>query len=394
MNQPRISAHWSFPCPVMFGPGSIRKIAATIQELGSKSPLIVTDQGLADHPMCSAIINYLSYAGIKPALFSGVQPNPTGENVSEGVAAFKSGSHDAVVALGGGSAIDAAKAVALMAGQTISMWDLEDIGDNWRRADTHAIAPVVAIPTTAGTGSEFGRSSVISNAGEKRKVIIFHPEMLPDFVIMDPELTVGLPPVLTAGTGIDALSHALEAWCAPSFHPMADGLAVQAMVMIRDALPAVHDRPDDIDQRGQMLIASGMACLALQKGLGAMHAISHPIGALHDAHHGILNGILMPHVLRANWDAIEPRMALLSSRMGLGGRSQDILDFVNSLIVKLDLPTSLETIGVEIEDPKGMAKMALADPCAQGNPVELTTETVLQILDAARADTRSGKPLK
>lgn len=383
MTQETSQGTWGFPTTVWFGAGRAAQIADAVRATGAAAPLLVTDGGLADHPMRHALTRALGEAGIAAGLFTDVQPNPTGENVAAGVEAFLAGGHDAVIALGGGSALDAGKAVALMAGQTRPIWDFEDIGDNWRRADAGAIRPVVAIPTTAGTGSELGRASVISDTQAARKVIVFHPDMLPRVVIMDPELTVGLPPMLTAGTGMDALSHALEAWCAPSYHPMADGLAVQAMSMIREALPRVHHDPSDVAARGEMLAASGMACVALQKGLGAVHALSHPLGALHDAHHGVLNAILLPHVLRQNWPAIEPRMALLSSRLGLGGQAEDVPAWIEGLTAELGVPRRLSDIGVEPVDRRRVAAMALLDPSAKGNPVEMTEEMGIEILAAA-----------
>ncbi len=242
---------------------------------------------------------------MQPRLFSDVKPNPTGRNVADGVEAMKAGGHDLVVAIGGGSALDAAKAIAFMASQSRPMWDFEDIGDNFTRADTSRLTPVIAIPTTAGTGSELGRSSVITHDDEHRKVIVFHPRMMPDIVIMDPELTVGLPAPITAATGMDALSHALEAFSAPSFHPMAEGIALNALRLIKTWLPAAVEDGSNLEARAQMLIASGMGCVALQKGLGAIHALAHPLGALYDAHHGLLNAVLMPYVVRFNAPAIQ-----------------------------------------------------------------------------------------
>lgn len=377
------NTNWSFPCTAWFGAGRIAQIPDAIRQIGATAPLLVTDRGLAENLMCGRIIDVLHESRFETGLFADVQPNPTGENVTAGIEAFKRGGHDAVIALGGGSALDAGKAIAMMIGQTRPIWDFEDIGDNWQRADKTTMAPVVAVPTTAGTGSEFGRSSVISHTEERRKLIIFHPEMLPDLVIMDPELSVGLPSTLTAATGMDALSHALEAWCAPGFHPMADGLAIQAMTMIRDALPRVYSAPHDLDARGQMLVASGMACVALQKGLGAMHAISHPLGALYDAHHGILNAILMPHVMRRNWPAIEDRMGVLSTHLGFGGDTRAVLDWIDRLVLELELPTTLSEIDVSDVDHDRVAQMALMDACAKGNPVEITREMVSDILKAA-----------
>ncbi|MDZ7600561.1 MAG: iron-containing alcohol dehydrogenase, partial [Hoeflea sp.] len=319
------------------------------------------------------------------ALFHGVKPNPTGANVADGVDALRSGGHDLVVAIGGGSALDAAKAIALMASQTIPMWDLEDIGDNWKRADTSRLVPVIAIPTTAGTGSELGRSSVITHEAETRKVIVFHPRMMPNVVVMDPELTVGLPAPITAATGMDALSHALEAYCAPSFHPMAEGVALNAVRLIKQWLPLATLDGSNLEARGQMLIASGMGCLALQKGLGAMHALAHPLGALHDAHHGLLNAVLMPYVLEFNAPAITDKLDFLGRFLDLPNpTAAGVIEWIYDLRETLTLPHTLAGMGVRDIDIDLVARMGTVDPCAGGNPVPLDQAGLTTILRAAR----------
>lgn len=378
------TANWSFPTAVRFGNGRLADMPALLSELGSQHPLIVTDKGLRALAPVKALEATLAAAGIRHAIFSEVKPNPTGRNVEEGVAAFKAGGHDLVIAIGGGSGLDAAKAIALMATQSLSIWDLEDIGDNWTRVDTSRLVPVIAIPTTAGTGSELGRSSVITHEAEQRKVIVFHPRMMPDMVVMDPELTVGLPAPITAATGMDALSHALEALSAPSFHPMAEGIALNALRLIKTYLPRATRDGADLEARAQMLIASGMGCVALQKGLGAIHALAHPLGALHDAHHGLLNAVLMPAVVRFNAPAIEDKLSLLARVLDLPqAGSAAVIDWIVGLRAELGLAESLPAMGLTDIDIDTVVRMALEDPCAGGNPVPLDAAGLRHILEDA-----------
>ena len=293
-------ANWNYPTSVKVGAGRASELPQWCASLGMKRPLLVTDPGLAALPMTVKLLDSCRSAGLDAGLFHAIKGNPTGKNVDDGVAAFKAGGHDGVIAFGGGSALDAAKAIALMAGQDRPLWDFEDVGDNHLRVNVAGMAPVVAIPTTAGTGSEVGRASVITDEREHVKRIIFHAKMLPAVVILDPELTVGLPPKITAATGMDALSHSLEAYCSPFYHPMAVGIAVEGIRLVKDYLPRACENGSDLEARLQMLVASSMGATAFQRGLGAMHALAHPLGALYDAHHGLLNAILMPYVLRAN----------------------------------------------------------------------------------------------
>ncbi len=378
------SANWSFPTAVRFGNGRIATLGEMVRELGGSRPLVVTDAGLKDLYPVQRTLEALKSAGLPAALYSGVKPNPTGGNVADGVEAFRSGDHDLVVAIGGGSALDAAKAIAFMVRQTVPMWDLEDIGDNWKRAETKNLVPVIAIPTTAGTGSELGRSSVITHETEKRKVIVFHPRMMPDVVVMDPELTVGLPSHITAATGMDALSHALEAFSAPSFHPMAEGIALNALRLIRKWLPVAVHHGDDLEARGQMLIASGMGCVALQKGLGAIHALAHPLGALHDAHHGLLNAVLMPYVVEFNTPAIADKLELLARFLDLPRKdATGVVDWIVELRGDLSIPEMLSGMGLTDIDVDKVATMGVVDPCAGGNPVPLDVAGLKKILAAA-----------
>lgn len=380
-----VASNWSFPTDVRFGNGRIREIGAAVRALGASSPLVVTDAGLKDLFPVQRALEALREAGLQPGLFFNVKPNPTGRNVADGVEALRSGGHDLVVAIGGGSALDAAKAIALMSSQTISMWDLEDIGDNWKRVDTSGLVPVIAVPTTAGTGSELGRSSVITQEEEHRKVIVFHPRMMPNIVIMDPELTTGLPAHITAATGMDALSHALEALSSPTFHPMAEGIALNALQLIKTWLPVAVAEGQNLEARGQMLVASGMGCVALQKGLGAIHALAHPLGALHDAHHGLLNAVLMPYVLEFNAPAIKDKLELLARLLDLPvPTAAGVIDWIFDLRETLEIPPTLAAMGLTDIDEDRVVAMAEVDPCAGGNPVRLDRAALLSILHAAR----------
>ncbi|PPJ47851.1 alcohol dehydrogenase [Rhizobium sp. KAs_5_22] len=380
-----VASNWSFPTDVRFGNGRIREIGAAVRALGASSPLVVTDAGLKDLFPVQRALEALREAGLQPGLFFNVKPNPTGRNVADGVEALRSGGHDLVVAIGGGSALDAAKAIALMSSQTISMWDLEDIGDNWKRVDTSRLVPVIAVPTTAGTGSELGRSSVITQDEEHRKVIVFHPRMMPNIVIMDPELTTGLPAHITAATGMDALSHALEALSSPTFHPMAEGVALNALRLIKTWLPVAVAEGQNLEARGQMLVASGMGCVALQKGLGAIHALAHPLGALHDAHHGLLNAVLMPYVLEFNAPAIKDKLELLARLLDLPvPTAAGVIEWIFDLRETLEMPPTLGAMGLADIDEDRVVAMAEVDPCAGGNPVRLDRAGLLSILHAAR----------
>jgi len=377
-------ANWSYPTAVRFGAGRIKELPETVAAAGITRPLLVTDRALASLPITDDALDLLDSAGLRPGLFHDVQSNPTDANLAAGVATYRAGGHDGVVAFGGGSALDLGKCVAFMQGQTRSVWDFEDIGDCWKRASASGIAPIVAVPTTAGTGSEVGRAGVITNSEDHVKKVIFHPKMLPAIVICDPDLTVGMPKPITAGTGMDAFIHCLEAYCAPSYHPMSEGIAIEGMRLVKEYLPRAYAQPDDIEARAHMMSAAAMGAVAFQKGLGAIHALSHPIGAIYDTHHGITNAVVMPAVLAASRPAIETKIKRLAAFLDLSGGFDGFLDFVMALRAQLDIPSGLDALGVPEEIFDKIAEMSLEDPTAGGNPVPLTLDLARAMLEAAR----------
>lgn len=384
MELSNFTANWNYPTAIRAGIGRIQELPAACKELGIKAPLLLTDPGLAELPMVTQVLEQCQSAGIRCGLFANIKSNPTGENVNDGVAAYWRGEHDGVIAFGGGSALDAGKAVALMVGQELDIWQFEDVGDNWTKVREETMAPVIAVPTTSGTGSEVGRASVITDAENHIKRIIFHPNMLPDIVILDPQLTCGLPPKLTAATGMDALSHALEAYCAPSYHPMAEGIALEAIRLIKSYLPAANADGQNLEARAQVMTASTMGATAFQRGLGGMHALAHPLGALYDGHHGLLNAILMPYVLVANRSAIEDRIERLSRYLELDNSSFDgFLHWILSLREQLAIPHALNAMGIDTQRLTEVGKMASEDPSAGGNPISFTPAQYADICGAA-----------
>lgn len=378
------AVNWNYPTNIKAGPGRIKELPGYCRELAMTSPLLVTDPGLAALPMVRNVVSACRDAGLQCAVFHDIKGNPTGRNVDDGVAAFKRGRHDGVIAFGGGSALDAAKAIALMAGQDRPLWDFEDVGDNYLRVNVDGMAPVVAVPTTAGTGSEVGRASVITDEAAQVKRIIFHARMLPSIVILDAELTVGLPPKITAATGMDALSHNLEAYCSPVFHPMAAGIALEGMRLIKGYLPQAVADGADLQARQQMLTASCMGATAFQRGLGAMHALAHPLGALYDAHHGLLNAILMPYVLKANEQTVAPRLEALARYLGLPQQGPGaVLEWVLALRQAVGIPHTLADIGLDDAQAERIGRMASQDPSAGTNPVNFSAEKYSQLFRAA-----------
>ncbi len=377
-------ANWNYPTAVRFGAGRVAELAEVCRAQGIARPLLVTDSGLARAPITLNALEVLRAGGLHAAMFSDIRPNPVGANLDAGVAAYRAGAHDGVIAFGGGSGLDMGKLIAFMSGQQRPIWDFEDIGDWWTRADPAGIAPIIAVPTTAGTGSEVGRAGVITDEGTHTKRIIFHPKMMPRVVICDPALTVGMPAKITAGTGMDALSHCLEAYCAPGFHPMADGIAVEGMRLVAQSLRKAVNTPDDLDARSDMMAAAAMGATAFQKGLGGMHALSHPVGALYDTHHGMTNATFMPYVLAFNRAAIADRIARLAAYLGLADASfKGFLDFVLRLREDVGVPHTLKALGVDDARAELVAEMAEADPSAGGNPVKFDKAAAAKVFSAA-----------
>jgi alcohol dehydrogenase class IV len=376
--------NWNFPTAVRFGVGRISELADACKSLGMAHPLLVTDPGLAALPMVAHAISANAAAGMPTDLFSDVQPNPVSKNVEDGIKVFREGGHDGVIAFGGGSALDAAKVIAFMAGQTRPMWDFEDIGDNWTRADDTGIAPIVAVPTTSGTGSEVGRAGVITNEETHTKKVIFHPKMMPGVVISDPALTAGLPPHITAATGMDAFIHCFEALCAPGYHPMAEGIAVEGMRLVKDWLPVAVEDGSNLVARANMLCAASMGATAFQKGLGAIHSLAHPVGAVYNTHHGLANAIFMPYVMDFNRDAISKRMKRLGRYLGLVDASFDgVMQWTLDFRKSLDIPHTAKEIGVEESRLDELAEMAANDPTAGGNPVKAGATEMKKMYEAA-----------
>ncbi len=382
---------WNFPTAIKFGNGRISELPNLCQTLNIQRPLIVTDSGLVHFSFIKKIEHALPSADI----FYDIKANPNGQNITDGVAAFKQGKHDGIIAIGGGSALDAGKAIALMVWQTKSIWQFEDVGDNWKLVDDNNLVPCIAIPTTAGTGSEVGRAAVIVNEESQSKKIIFHPSMMPSFVILDPELSQALPAPITAATGLDAFVHNFEAFCAPGYHPMADGIALQGMKLIKDWLPEAYHNGRNLEARGHMLTASMMGATAFQKGLGACHALAHPLGALYDKHHGLLNAILLPYVVHANASAIEDKLQTICHYLDLAKSRLDssfqqvFLTWLLEFRRELDIPARLGDIGIHTDDAiarqHAIGELAVVDPSAAGNPIPFTAEQYLTLFQQAVA---------
>ncbi len=376
------TANWSYPTAIRFGAGRISELADACAATGIKKPLLVTDKGLASLPITSATLDILEQAGLGRGLFSEVDPNPNEQNLADGVKAFKAGGHDGVIAFGGGSGLDLGKLIALMADQTLSVWDLEDVGDWWKRADGDAIHPIIAVPTTAGTGSEVGRAGVLTNSDTHVKKIIFHPKILPSIVICDPELTVGMPKMITAGTGMDAFAHCLEAYCSPHYHPMSQGIALEGMKLVKDNLLRAYRDGTDLEARAHMMSAGAMGATAFQKGLGAIHALSHPIGAIFHTHHGTTNAVVMQPVLNFNRPAIEERLGHAAAYLGIGTSFDSFYAYVGELNAALAIPANLTALGVENPDLDHLTAEALKDPSVGGNPVAMTAENTRALFEA------------
>jgi len=377
-----LTGNWSYPTAMKFGAGRIKELPQACSAAGIKNPLLVTDRGLAALPVTQSTLDILEAAGLGRAIFSEVDPNPNELNLDAGVAAYLAGGHDGVIAFGGGSGLDLGKMVAFMAGQTRPVWDYEDIDDWWTRADAATIAPIVAVPTTAGTGSEVGRASVITNSKTHIKKIIFHPKVLPTVVICDPELTMSMPKGITAGTGLDAFAHCVEAFSSPHYHPMSQGIALEGMRLVIDYLPRAYADGSDLEARANMMSAAAMGATAFQKGLGAIHALSHPIGAVYNTHHGTTNAVCMPAVLAFNAEKIKDRFDLAAPYLGISGGFSGFCDFVQELNDSLGIPRRLSELGVGDDRIAELSEMALNDPSCGGNPVVLTQDNLEALFKA------------
>ena len=376
--------NWSYPTRILFGNGRIGELGDAAKGAGFRKPLIVSDPGLMKLPVIEQARVILAKAGIEAGVWGNVLANPTESNLAEGLAAYKKGGHDSVIAIGGGSALDCGKCIAFMSGQSRPIWDFEDVGDWWTRANAAGIAPVIAVPTTAGTGSEVGRAGVITKQDTHEKKIIFHPKMLPVVTICDPELTVALPARLTAGTGMDALAHCLEAFCAPTYHPMSAGIAVEGIRLVKDNLATAVRNGKDLDARGNMMSAAAMGAVAFQKGLGAIHSLSHPVGSLYNTHHGLTNAVYMPYVLVMNRPAIGDKIAYLSRVLGLEPGFEGFQGWVLDLRKEIGIPHTLKELGLpDTSKADQIARMAIADPTAGTNPVPLTETNAKALFLAA-----------
>ena len=384
MNHSVPNRNWSYPTAIKFGLGRISELAEHCKAAGVKQPLFVTDKALASLPITAQALDGLAAAGLGRAVFSEVDPNPNETNLAAGIAVYLAGGHDGVICFGGGSALDLGKLIALMAHQnkTLSVWELEDVDDWWTRADASKIAPIIAVPTTAGTGSEVGRAGVLTNAVTHKKKIIFHPKLLPVVTICDPALTVGMPRFITAGTGMDALAHCLEAYCSPFYHPMSQGIALEGMRLVFENLPRVYADADDLDARAHMMAAAAMGAASFQKGLGAIHSLSHPVGAIYGTHHGTTNAVVMPMVLDFNRPVIEGLMDRAAAYLGFDGGFAGFHDQVMELRALLSIPANLTAMGVQFGDLDRLTDMALEDPSCGGNPVLMTRENTRALFDA------------
>ena len=369
--------NWNYPTNVWFGVDRSKEIQKACDTLGVKNPLIVTDPGLLQTSIIDEINSGLSS---NTQIYSDVQGNPTGSNVTNGVKVFLEGNHDGVIAIGGGSGMDAGKGIAFLAHQSRPLWDFEDIGDWWTRADSSVIKPIIAIPTTAGTGSEVGRAAVFLNEENHKKKIIFHPKMLPQIAILDPSLTLNLPKSITAGTGMDALAHCIEAYSSPFYHPMAEGTALEGLRLVRENIQEVYHNGNNVEARSHMLVASMMGAAAFQKGLGAIHSVTHPVNSLYKTHHGTTNGTVMPFVLNYNRSTIEEKFTRLANFLDINNGFEGIVDWIIELKKEMEIPETLKDMGVNEGDEIKLAPLAQEDPSTGANPLEMTVERFQELI--------------
>jgi len=369
--------NWNYPTTIWFGENRYKDIQEACSLINIQNPLIVTDPGLLNTDLIEKLNKSLKS---QTKVYSDVQGNPTGSNVTNGVKVLLDGDHDGVIAIGGGSAMDVGKGIAFLAHQTKPLWDFEDIGDLWMKADSKSILPIIAIPTTAGTGSEVGRAAVFLNEETKKKKIIFHPKMLPQIAILDPILSLGLPKNVTAGSGMDALAHCIEAFSSPFYHPMAEGTAVEGIRLVKENLLEVYNDGENIKARANMLVASMMGAAAFQKGLGAIHSVTHPVNSLYNSHHGTTNGTVMPFVLEYNRSAIESKFDRLGKYINISGGLDGIIDWVNNLKKEMNIPHSLQDMGVQLGDEEKLSKLAFEDPSTGGNPLPMTVDKFKELI--------------
>ena len=369
--------NWNYPTNVWFGVDRSKEIQKACDTLGIKNPLIVTDPGLLQTSIIDEINSGLSS---NTQIYSDVQGNPTGSNVTNGVKVFLEGDHDGVIAIGGGSGMDAGKGIAFLAHQSRPLWDFEDIGDWWTRADSSVIKPIIAIPTTAGTGSEVGRAAVFLNEENHKKKIIFHPKMLPQIAILDPSLTLNLPKSITAGTGMDALAHCIEAYSSPFYHPMAEGTALEGLRLVKENIQEVYHNGNNVEARSHMLVASMMGAAAFQKGLGAIHSVTHPVNSLYKTHHGTTNGTVMPFVLNYNRSTIEEKFTRLANFLDIKNGFEGIVDWIIELKKEMEIPETLKDMGVNEGDEIKLAPLAQEDPSTGANPLEMTVERFQELI--------------
>ena len=369
--------NWNYPTNIWFGIDRAKQIQEACNQLNVKNPLIVTDPGLLKTPIIDQINSDLSK---KTNVYSEVQGNPTGSNVTNGVKVFLDGNHDGVIAIGGGSGMDAGKGIAFLAHQSLPLWDFEDIGDWWTKADSSVIKPIIAIPTTAGTGSEVGRAGVFLNEDNHKKKIIFHPKMLPEIAILDPSLTLNLPKSITAGTGMDALAHCIEAFSSPFYHPMAEGTAVEGLRLVKENIQEVYHNGSNIEARANMLVASMMGAAAFQKGLGAIHSITHPVNSLYHTHHGTTNGTVMPFVLNFNRSVIEKKFDRLAKFLNISNGFEGVVNWIIELKKEMEIPETLKEMGVKKGDEVKLAPLAQEDPSTGGNPLEMSEDKFQELI--------------
>ena len=369
--------NWNYPTTIWFGENRYKDIQEACSSINIQNPLIVTDPGLLNTDLIEKLNKSLKS---QTKVYSDVQGNPTGSNVTNGVKVLLEGDHDGVIAIGGGSAMDVGKGIAFLAHQTKPLWDFEDIGDLWMKADSKSILPIIALPTTAGTGSEVGRAAVFLNEETKKKKIIFHPKMLPQIAILDPILSLGLPKNVTAGSGMDALAHCIEAFSSPFYHPMAEGTAVEGIRLVKENLQEVYNDGGKVIARANMLVASMMGAAAFQKGLGAVHSVTHPVNSLYNSHHGTTNGTVMPFVLEYNRSAIESKFDRLGRYINISGGLDGIIDWVNNLKKEMNIPHSLQDMGVQLGDEEKLSKLAFEDPSTGGNPLPMTVDKFKELI--------------